>query len=155
MSCILKWIWIYMEYYSIHFLDASMHLYKRLCPSVCPPIPIVLKSPKVGKIRPNMWYTLNIHCIGALSVHSFVRLSVSQLVHPLVLSLVLPPDGYIVVCLSDLFGQVERCFFLGGTDKLAFIWTITSNKISKHLNFHIDELLWVFFFWKKQGFLKT
>ena len=25
-----------------------------------------------------MWYTLNIHCIGALSVRSFVRLSVSQ-----------------------------------------------------------------------------
>ena len=66
--------------------------------------------------------TLNIHCIGALSVH-FVHLSMCQLVCQLVLSLVLPPvlppvlllvlllvhppvhppDGCIVVCLSDLF----------------------------------------------------
>ena len=38
-----------------------------------------------------MSYTLSMHCIGALSVHSFVCLSVSQFVHPLVLSLVLLP----------------------------------------------------------------
>ena len=50
-----------------------------------------------------MSYTLNIHCNGALSVLSFV----GQLVHPLVfwllLLLVLPLDGCIIVCLSDLF----------------------------------------------------
>ena len=73
-------------------------------PSVRPSVPIVLKLSKIGEIWSNTGCTLYIvHCIGASSVHSFAHLSVSQLVHPLVLSLVLPPDGCVVVCLSDLF----------------------------------------------------
>ena len=42
-----------------------------------------------------------------------VCLSVSQLVHPLVPSLVLPPDGCIVVCLSDLFNMKSMIFETG------------------------------------------
>ena len=80
------------------------------CLSVCQSVSqlFVLRLVLLPNLPPDM------HCTGALSMRSFVCLSVCQLVHPLVLWLdllpVLPPDGCIVVCLSDLLIRIKQLY---------------------------------------------
>ena len=62
------------------FLDGSMHLYKRLCPSdrrsvhqsVRHKILFLLEMRKYDQKRVNICHSLNMHCTGALSKRSFV-----------------------------------------------------------------------------------
>ena len=123
------------------FLDASMHLYKRLCPSGCWSVTLVLFLPgtkgieqKRGHIRDNwtvwaslarpgqVWaslgklYSVYIYrfiysdTVIHRFIHLFISRSISQSVGPSIgPSLVLPLDGCIVVCFSDLLFHREKC----------------------------------------------
>ena len=92
-----------------------MHLYKRLCPSVRRSVRPsvrpsvrrsvghkVLFSLEMRKYDQKMVNACHIHCLGVLSVHSFVCLCVSQSVGPSIGPLVGSPAG-------PSLGWMHRC----------------------------------------------